>query len=79
MQRSNQKTIGVAMLQKYILALLEFSDDYCQCENRKKKNVKKKNPISSTGKKDTHVSSDLTKVFDNIQKPELQTKPVAKI
>lgn len=31
------------MLQKYILALLEFSDDYCQCENRKKKkNVKKK-------------------------------------
>ena len=67
------------MLQKYILALLEFSDDYCQCEKRKKKKKVKKNPISSTGKKDTHVSSDLTKVFDNIQKPELQTKPVAKI
>ena len=40
------------MLQKYKLALLEFSDDYCQCENRKKKKKKvKKNPISSTGKK----------------------------
>lgn len=47
-------------------------------KTEKKKKVKK-NPISSTGKKDTHVSSDLTKVFDNIQKPELQTKPVAKI
>lgn len=48
-------------------------------KTEKKKKCKKKNPISSTGKKDTHVSSDLTKVFDNIQKPELQTKPVAKI
>lgn len=50
-------------------------------KTEKKKKVKK-NPISSTGKKTSyvhHVSSDLTKVFDNIQKPELQTKPVAKI
>ena len=30
------------MLQKYKLALLEFSDDYCQCENRKKKKKGKK-------------------------------------
>ena len=41
MQGLNQKTIGVATLQLYILALLEFNDDFMPgCENRKKQKTK---------------------------------------
>lgn len=50
MQGLNQKTKGVATLQQYILALLEFSDDFMPgCENRKKQS-KKKFQLTSTGK-----------------------------